>query len=77
MTLAATLVDIDVNFHSKQLTGLAPELIARANDASVGAILATGTSLESSRLELALAHQHPGYLYFDCGRASTFCGRLE
>lgn len=67
MTLNATLVDIGVNFHSRQLTGLASELIARAKDANVGAILATGTSLESSRSELALAHQHPGYLYATAG----------
>ncbi|MGF6571642.1 TatD DNase family protein [Paraburkholderia sp. GAS333] len=67
MTLATPLVDIGVNFHSKQLTGLAPELIARAKDANVGAILATGTSVESSQSELALAHQHPGYLYSTAG----------
>jgi len=61
------LIDIGVNFHSKQLAGLAPELISRAKEAGVGAILATGTSLESSMKELALAHQHPGYLYSTAG----------
>jgi TatD DNase family protein len=67
MTPTATLVDIGVNFHSKQLTGLATELIGRAKIANVGAILATGASLESSRSELALAHRHPGYLFSTAG----------
>jgi len=67
MNLTAKLVDIGVNFRSKQLTGLATEIIERAKDANVGAILATGTSLESSRSELALAHQHPGYLFSTAG----------
>jgi TatD DNase family protein len=61
------LIDIGVNFHSKQLAGLAPELISRAKEAGVSAILATGTSLEASMKELALAHQHPGYLYSTAG----------
>jgi TatD DNase family protein len=67
MTSTATLIDIGVNFHSKQLTGLAAELIERAKSANVGAILATGTSLESSRSELALAHQHSGYIFSTAG----------
>jgi TatD DNase family protein len=67
MTSTATLIDIGVNFHSKQLAGLAAELIERAKNADVGAILATGTSLESSRSELALAHQHPGYIFSTAG----------
>ncbi|KWU19097.1 TatD family hydrolase [Burkholderia cenocepacia] len=61
------LVDIGVNFHSKQLRGLADELIARAKLAGVGAVLATGTSLESSNSELALAQKHPGYLFSTAG----------
>ncbi|MDR5781285.1 TatD family hydrolase [Caballeronia sp. LZ065] len=67
MTLAAMLVDISVNFHSKQLTGLATEIIERAKNANVGAVLATGTSLESSRSALVLAHQHPDYLFSTAG----------
>jgi TatD DNase family protein len=61
------LIDIGVNFHSKQLKGLEAELIERAKAAGVGAILATGTSWESSCSELALANQHPGYLYSTAG----------
>lgn len=61
------LIDIGVNFHSRQLHGLTGELIARAKAADVVAILATGTSLESSRDELALAHGYPGYLYATAG----------
>jgi len=61
------LIDIGVNFHSKQLKGLAAELIERAKTAGLGAILATGTSWESSCSELTLAHQYPGYLYSTAG----------
>ncbi len=61
------LIDIGVNFHSKQLKGMAAELIERAKAAGVGGILATGTSWESSCTELTLAHQYPGYLYSTAG----------
>jgi TatD DNase family protein len=49
------LIDIGVNFHSSQLRGVGAELVERAAAAGVVAILATGTSLESSRSELAFA----------------------
>ncbi len=52
------LIDIGVNFHSSQLRGVGAELVERAAAAGVGAILATGTSLESSRTELAFARRH-------------------
>ena len=42
------LIDIGVNFHSKQLAGKAEALLARARKAGVCAILATGTSSAAS-----------------------------
>ena len=61
------LIDIGVNFHSKQLRGLTDGLIERAKAAHVVAILATGTSLQSSHDQLALAHRYPGYLFSTAG----------
>ena len=47
------LIDIGVNFHSSQFRGLDAELMRRASAAGVVAVLATGTSLQASRTELA------------------------
>ena len=52
------LIDIGVNFHSSQLRAVGAELVERAAAAGVTGILATGTSLESSRTELAFARRH-------------------
>ncbi len=52
------LIDIGVNFHSSQLRDVGAELVARAAAAGVTGILATGTSLEASRTELAFARHH-------------------
>jgi len=54
------LVDIGVNFHSPQLRGLAPELVERARAAGVRQVMATGTSLASSRVALEVARGHDG-----------------
>lgn len=53
------LIDIGVNFHSKQLTGHTKEILTRARSANVRAILATGTSLKASNMAAALAKEHP------------------
>jgi TatD DNase family protein len=53
------LIDIGVNFHSKQLAGKADALLARARQAGVSAILATGTSASASNRAVALAQAHP------------------
>jgi TatD DNase family protein len=52
------LIDIGVNFHSPQLEGLGAELLTRAAAAGVTRVLATGTSLVSSRQALAFARGH-------------------
>ncbi|MDB5803063.1 MAG: Deoxyribonuclease TatD [Betaproteobacteria bacterium] len=54
-----SLIDIGVNFHASQLKGAGTELLARAADAGVTHILATGTSLSSSRSALEFARRHP------------------
>jgi TatD DNase family protein len=64
---AMQLIDIGVNFHSKQLRDLTDSLIERAKAADVSAILATGTSIQSSHEALALAHRYPGYLSSTAG----------
>jgi TatD DNase family protein len=52
------LIDIGVNFHSKQLAGHTDALLARARKAGVCTILATGTSLGASNKAVALAALH-------------------
>lgn len=52
------LIDIGVNFHSKQLAGHTEALLARARKAGVCTILATGTSLGASNKAVALADSH-------------------
>jgi TatD DNase family protein len=54
------LIDIGVNFHASQLKGLGAELLARAAGAGVTHVLATGTSLASSRAALEFARRHAG-----------------
>lgn len=53
------LIDIGVNFHASQLKNVGAELLARAADAGVTHILATGTSLSSSHAALEFARRHP------------------
>lgn len=52
------LIDIGVNFHASQLKGVGTELLARAAEAGVTRILATGTSVASSKSALAFARGH-------------------
>jgi TatD DNase family protein len=61
------LIDIGVNFHSKQLHDLTESLIERAQAADVSAILATGTSLQSSHEAWVLARRYPGYIFSTAG----------
>ena len=61
------LIDIGVNFHSSQLAGLTATLLARAKEAGVTRILATGTSLKSSQQALDLARAEPGTVYATAG----------
>lgn len=53
------LIDIGVNFHSSQLKGVGPEILARAADAGLTHIIATGASVSSSHAALELARRQP------------------
>ena len=61
------MIDIGVNFHSPQLKGKAQDLISQAKTAGLTGIMATGTSLASSRLARTLAGSHPGYIWATAG----------
>ncbi len=61
------LIDIGVNFHSSQLVPHTDAILERATAAGVVAMLATGTSLESSRNARDLAGRHPRLLYATAG----------
>ncbi|SFQ34823.1 TatD family hydrolase [Variovorax sp. 770b2] len=60
-------VDIGVNFHSTQLASITEAVLTRAKAAGVTQILATGTSLTSSRLALDLAKANPGVVFATAG----------
>lgn len=61
------MIDIGVNFHSSQLASITDSLLARAKAAGVAQILATGTSLSSSRLAVDLAKAHRGVVFATTG----------
>ena len=63
----AQLVDIGVNFHSAQLVPFTAQLLVRALAANVAQMLATGTSVASSRLALELARANPGTVFATAG----------
>ena len=74
------LVDIGVNFHAAQLVSLTDALLARAKAAGVTQILATGTSLASSRLARDLAKANPGVVFATAGvhpHGAKSCDRLR
>ena len=51
-------IDIGVNFHSNKILGQEESLLARAREANVQAIFATGTSLAASNMAVSLARKH-------------------
>lgn len=61
------LVDIGVNFHSKQLDGLEQFLVERARAEGLVAIVATGTSILASRRAREVSLRYPGYVYWTAG----------
>jgi TatD DNase family protein len=61
------MIDIGVNFHSRQLDGQSDELIERAKAAGVTGVLATGTSEKESSFAVALAAQYPDYVWATAG----------
>ncbi len=61
------LVDIGTNLSNRQFDPDRPEVIARAQQAGVRAIVATGTDLRATRAGLELAARYPGVVYTTCG----------
>lgn len=61
------MIDIGTNFHSKQMHGMTDALVRRAREKGVQAILATGTSLQSSQQAATLAKEHSGYIWATAG----------
>ena len=61
------LIDIGVNLTNKQFRGDVDAVIARALDAGVSAMVATGTNVPQSEAARALAQRHPGVVYSTAG----------
>lgn len=61
------MIDIGANLAHDSFDGDRTEVIARAKQAGVEAIVITGSSADSSRKALALAREYPGYLYATAG----------
>lgn len=61
------MIDIGVNFQSPQLAPHTATLLANASSAGVHTILATGTSVKSSKHAAELAHAHPGQVFATAG----------
>ena len=56
----AELVDTHCHLTESPLAGSIGEVLARARAAGIGQVLTIGTTLEDSRVNVALARQHPG-----------------
>jgi TatD DNase family protein len=64
--LSHALVDIGANLTHASFQADLPDVLARAHRAGVGAIVATGTSVEGSRAAFALAKEH-SHVYATAG----------
>jgi len=59
MTTPLTLIDSHAHIYGPDFTGDFAEMLQRAADAGVAAILTVGTDIESSRQSVELAEKHP------------------
>jgi TatD DNase family protein len=64
---AMPLIDIGANLTNNRFHEDLNEVLARAQQAGVGQIIVTGTSLAASRGAFALTQRHPGLLYATAG----------
>ena len=62
-----TMIDIGANLSNKSFKQDLDEVIERAKQHALDAIIVTGTDLSSSRQAIALSEQHPNYLYATAG----------
>lgn len=61
------LIDIGVNLTNSSLLRDIEAVMQRANDAGVGKMVVTGTSLDESRKAIELCQSYPGTLVATCG----------
>jgi TatD DNase family protein len=61
------LIDIGVNLHHRSFSADRDEVIGRAVDAGLSAMIVTGTSVKESQGALDLARQYPGVLFSTAG----------
>lgn len=60
-------IDTHVHFDDFQADGSLADLLARAEAASVGQMVAVGGSFESNQLAINLAHEHQGRIFASAG----------
>ena len=61
------MIDIGVNLTNARFDKDRPEVVARAKQVNIGAMLVTGTNVEESQQAVSLCQQYPGYLYATAG----------
>ena len=61
------MIDIGANLSNPTFDNDLTEVLQRAKDAKLQAIIVTGTSVESSKAAIALAEQQPSFLYATAG----------
>jgi TatD DNase family protein len=79
MSTLLTLIDSHAHIYYREYAGDFDDMLQRAADAGVGAILVVGTDIESSRESVELAKKHPqlyaavGIHPHDAGRVTDAC----
>lgn len=61
------MIDIGVNLTNTRFEKDRSEVISRAIQANISAMLVTGTNVHESQQAVSLCHQYPGYLYSTAG----------
>jgi TatD DNase family protein len=61
------LIDTHTHLESFARNGTLPEVLARARDAGLEAMIAIGTSPDDWSLYRDLAHRHPGFIHYSVG----------
>ncbi len=71
------MIDIGVNLTNTRFDKDRSEVIARAQQANISALLVTGTNVEDSRSAIALCHQYPDYLYATAGVHPHYADQVD
>ncbi len=72
-----SLIDIGANLAHDSFDADRDAVLARARLAGVDAIIVTGSDLDSTRMAVALARAHPGFLYATAGLHPHHAGSLD